>query len=332
MTTTVFDASQNTARLGLPLIQPGQALKYITHNEAIDRLDTLVQLGLQGLDFDTPPVNAEVGQVFATSDEPTGEWSGHPYCLARRTAFGWTFVPLTTGFTAISPDGVWTRWTGTAWSPVGSVEAAPHFGINTEADSFNRLSVKSDSVLFSHDDVSGGGSGDHRMVVNKSDSDRTASLLFQTAFSGRAELGVGAGDTVRLRSSSDGVTWRTHMEASPDEVGVTTDRLRSGTIIIGDDDMVALPTPAPGGLVAVTVVDLGGFPQPAFSALLAYDSGPSPQLISLAKLSGIGLLTSVALTGQTGHDGKTNMSAHDGHLEIENRTGALRTYSYLFLC
>ena len=36
---------QNTARLGLPLLQPAQAQKHVTVNEALMRLDGLVNLG-----------------------------------------------------------------------------------------------------------------------------------------------------------------------------------------------------------------------------------------------------------------------------------------------
>ena len=46
------------------------------------------------------------------------------------------------------------------WAPITS-DAAPQFEINSDADATNRLAVKSDAVLFSHDDVTPG-SGDMR--------------------------------------------------------------------------------------------------------------------------------------------------------------------------
>ena len=84
--------------------------------------------------------------------------------------------------------------------------SAPLFGVNTTADATNRLAVKSDAVLFNHDDVTPG-SGDMRAKVNKATTADTGSHLFQTNASGRAEFGLVGKDDFSLKVSGDGANW-----------------------------------------------------------------------------------------------------------------------------
>ena len=47
-----------TTQLGLPLLQPAQAQKHVTVNEALVRLDGLTQLVLASATVTAPPVSA----------------------------------------------------------------------------------------------------------------------------------------------------------------------------------------------------------------------------------------------------------------------------------
>jgi hypothetical protein len=106
-------------------------------------------------------------------------------------------------------------WDGSGWTTAGGggggsgggSESAPLFGVNATADATNRLSVKSDAVLLSHDDVTPG-SGDMRAVANKADVSNTASFLFQTDSSGRAEFGLAGDDDWHVKVSADGASWK----------------------------------------------------------------------------------------------------------------------------
>lgn len=70
-----------------------------------------------------------------------------------------------------------------AWVSVASdLQNVDGVGINTTADSTNRLAVSSDATLLTHDGTGGG----HQLKVNKAGGSDTASLLFQTGYSGRA--------------------------------------------------------------------------------------------------------------------------------------------------
>ncbi len=74
-------------------------------------------------------------------------------------------------------------------------------GINATADSTNKLSVKSSALLF--DNVGNG----VQEKLNKHAAADTASLLYQTNYSGRAELGTTGDDNFHLKVSPDGSAW-----------------------------------------------------------------------------------------------------------------------------
>jgi len=64
--------SENSPRLDLPYIQPSQAQKHVTHNKAVEILDTIVQMKLEDIDVSNPPVLPAEGQSWALSAAPTG--------------------------------------------------------------------------------------------------------------------------------------------------------------------------------------------------------------------------------------------------------------------
>jgi hypothetical protein len=96
----------------------------------------------------------------------------------------------------------------------------PKLGVNATADATNKLSVKSDAVLFSHDDVTPG-TGDQRTILNKSASDKTASFLFQSNWSGRAEIGLAGNDDFSFKVSPDGDTWHEALILKNDGSAIT---------------------------------------------------------------------------------------------------------------
>lgn len=70
------------------------------------------------------------------------------------------------------------------------------------ADATNRLVVNGPASLFNHN-----GSGGHQVKLNKALAADTASFLFQTGFSGRAEFGTLGVDDFTLKVSADGSAW-----------------------------------------------------------------------------------------------------------------------------
>lgn len=199
-----------TDNLQLPYIMPSQAQKHVTHNEALRRLDAVAQIGLVDI-LDTPPAAPDDGAVYGIGASPAGAWEGAAGQLAAWQDGAWQII---------APRRGWLGWRrgearlyvhdGTEWQAYGAEGTLPMLGIEASADDTNRLSVASPASLFSH------AGADHRMKINKAGTDDTASLLFQSGFSGRAEMGLAGTDRFCLKTSGDGGTWTVALEVSED--------------------------------------------------------------------------------------------------------------------
>jgi hypothetical protein len=76
------------------------------------------------------------------------------------------------------------------------------FGVNATADATTKFAVAAAASLFNH-----AGAG-HQHKINKNAASDTASLLFQTGTSGRAEMGTAGDDDFHVKVSADGSTWK----------------------------------------------------------------------------------------------------------------------------
>ncbi len=74
-------------------------------------------------------------------------------------------------------------------------------GVNASADAANRVAIAAANVL-----VTDEGAG-LQIKLNKSGAGYTASYLFQTGWSGRAEFGLVGGDDFKLKVSPNGTSW-----------------------------------------------------------------------------------------------------------------------------
>lgn len=199
--------SQTSPRLALPLIQPAQAQKHVTHNEAIELLDMFVQLTVVAFGATTPPPSPVEGEAWALGASPNGEWANQPSTIASFRSGGWLFVTPQVGWQAYgATEGEVRVYSGADWVLSGGGPAnlndLPGVGVNATSDSTNRLSVAADATLLNND-----GAG-HQLKINKAATPDTASLLFQSAFSGRAEMGLAGTDDFAVKVS-DGTNWFT---------------------------------------------------------------------------------------------------------------------------
>lgn len=195
--------SSTSPRLNLPLIQPSQAQKHVTHNEALMYLDGITQLVVTAFDQSTPPEAPIPGDIYALTDAPTGVWAPYPEHLAMASDNGWiTFLPQE-GWQAWDLTGGRCMVLGAeGWQPLlDDLQNLSSLGVNASADSTNRLTVSSDASLFNH-----AGAG-HQMKLNKATAGDTASLLIQSNWSGRAEIGLSGDDNLHVKVSADGGTW-----------------------------------------------------------------------------------------------------------------------------
>jgi hypothetical protein len=92
--------SQISTHLNLPYIQPAQAQKHVTHNEAIELLDMIVQLTVQDFDAIIPPTTPAEGETWALGAAPTEAWIGQAGDIASFRGGGWLFVTPQTGWQA----------------------------------------------------------------------------------------------------------------------------------------------------------------------------------------------------------------------------------------
>lgn len=111
-----------TTALGLPLLQPAQAQKHVTVNEALSVLDGLVQLRIASATVTTPPAAVE-GMVYSVPGGAGGDWAGQDGRLALAQGGGWTFVTPQVGWHGWLIDaGHAVTFDGVAWqgAPVSS--------------------------------------------------------------------------------------------------------------------------------------------------------------------------------------------------------------------
>lgn len=106
-----------TAKLGLTETANGQA-NYLNVNEALARLDQLVQASALDKDLAAPPGSPANGALYIVAASPTGAWSGKAGQLAYwLTSVGaWTFVVPREGFKVyVDDENTSYKYDGAAW-------------------------------------------------------------------------------------------------------------------------------------------------------------------------------------------------------------------------
>jgi Protein of unknown function (DUF2793) len=194
--------------LNLPYILPAQAQKHVTHNEAIRLLDIIVQLAVASRSLTLPPAVPAVGERYIVAAGATGVWAGKDAQIAVWSETGWVYVMPLAGWRAhVTAEAGEVTFDGTAWNAAGLPAQVPLLGLNAAASATNRLTVAGAATLLTHD-----GAG-HQVKVNKAAPADTASLLFQTGFSGRAEMGLAGNDDFSVKVSADGTGFSTALLA-----------------------------------------------------------------------------------------------------------------------
>ena len=196
-----------TPHLRLPYMLAGQAQKHVTHNEALRLLDALVQMSVLDRNLTAPPGSPADGARYIVASGGSGAWDDWDLNVAYWVDGAWMkLVPQEGWLVWVADEDMLLVWSGAAWAEVsaggGGDGAFDTLSIGgATADATNRLAVAAVASLFTH------GGSDHRIVVNKNAAGDTASVLFQTGWSGRAEFGTLGTDTFALKVSSDGSSW-----------------------------------------------------------------------------------------------------------------------------
>jgi hypothetical protein len=113
----------HTHKLKLPFMHSSQAQKEITHNEALNLLDVLVQTVVQNIEQNEPPKAAELGELYIIGSTPKGEFSGHEHEIAQKQEQGWRFIPPFKWMSAIlDADGSSYTFNGKIWQPASLMQ------------------------------------------------------------------------------------------------------------------------------------------------------------------------------------------------------------------
>lgn len=245
----------DTPHLRLPLLAAAQAQKHVTHNEALFALDTLVQLACLDRDRASPPASPGEGDRHVVAASPSGAWAGHAGEIATWQDGLWRFVAPGAGFLAYLVDEHrFALFDGAAWSAfpadVTALQNLTALGIGTGADAANPFSAKLDAALWTAKPAAEGGTGDLRYTLNKEAAARVLSFLFQSGYSGRAELGLVGDDDLQVKMSPNGSGWIEALRVKGSgKVGIGTsapaERLTvAGNIAPAADNASTLGTPS----------------------------------------------------------------------------------------
>ena len=114
----------DTPNIGLPYIDTGQSQKEVTHNEALNRLDVLVQGSVINVTTTAPPGSPTDGQAWIVAAGATGAWAGKEKQIAAWFG-GWKFLVPKEGWKVhnLGDDQTWA-FDGTNWA-AAAVDHSP---------------------------------------------------------------------------------------------------------------------------------------------------------------------------------------------------------------
>ena len=195
--------------LGLPFLDAGQAQKHVTLNEALRLLDALVQLSVRAIAAE-PPASPENGWRYIVGDDATGAFAGHESEIAIREDDAWRFLPPQAGWLAtVETTGALLVYRDAEWQAPGfeALQNLMRLGVGTEADEINPFAAKLNKALWTARYAGEGGDGDLRYTFNKEAGGNLLSLLMQSDWSGRAEIGLLGNEDLTIKVSADGSDW-----------------------------------------------------------------------------------------------------------------------------
>lgn len=202
-----------TPRLGLPYLQPNQAQKHVTLNESLRRLDLLVQTSAQSRAIIEPPALPEGGGCWIVPATATGAWEGYADHLAAWQDGDWVFIAPVPGMRVhLQDEDVLIVWSPAGWHEANATPEALQMltllGLGTMAGADNPFAAKLNKALWTARPVSESGDGDLRYTLNKETAGNVLSLLMQSGWEGRAEIGLIGNDDLTVKVSPDGEVWR----------------------------------------------------------------------------------------------------------------------------
>ncbi|MFN3834319.1 MAG: DUF2793 domain-containing protein [Glycocaulis sp.] len=238
-----------TPRLGLPWLMPAQAQKHVTMNEALRRLDGIVQATAQSRTTALEPASPAEGEGWILPAEAGGpHWDGFaPGDLVIWQDAGWTrHIPRQGWQVWVVDEGQLAVFDGEAWQAAGGGlgNEVAELGIGTSPDEANPFAARLNAALWTAREAGEGGSGDLRYTLNKEASANVLSMLFQSGWEGRAEMGLVGDDDFLFKVSDDGEAWHEALRIDRSSGLLALPAYEGGAGMLGVDGV--------GGLLAGT--------------------------------------------------------------------------------
>lgn len=229
--------SDATPRLGLPWLMPAQAQKHVTVNESLGRLDALVQAAVQSRTEAAQPAAPSEGDAWVLPAGASGSaWAGFAQNdIAYFQDGAWRRIAARAGLTAwVADEAALVMFDGAEWSPfvdaITSLANLTGLGVGTAPDGYNTFAAKLNNALWTALSTGEGGSGDLRYTLNKQAAGNVLSVLFQSGWSGRAELGLTGEDDITLKVSPNGSDWTEALRVDRQTGGVQLGRASIGAL------------------------------------------------------------------------------------------------------
>ena len=210
----------STTHLGLPFIDPAQSQKHVTHNDGLNIIDIGLHLSVLARNVTVPPAAPVEGMRYLLGAGATGAFAGLDGNLAAFQDGAWRFLVPAKGWRAyVEAENLLLLFDGTSWFDIGAtlktLQNLGLLGIGTAADSANPLAAKLNAALFAAKSAAEGGTGDLRFKLNKENLAKTASQIYQSGYSGRAETGLIGNDHYHIKVSADGSVWKDVLDIDP---------------------------------------------------------------------------------------------------------------------
>ena len=95
---------EHSPRLTLPYIQPAQAQKHVTHNQAIRQIDGLIHMSVVSDALSMPPTEQKEGTCYLVPPNAQDGWQGWAYHVAIWQDAAWMFLTPKTGWRLFVSD------------------------------------------------------------------------------------------------------------------------------------------------------------------------------------------------------------------------------------
>lgn len=226
----------DTPNLGMALLEPAQAQKHVTVNEALLRLDALAQLTVIDRDLTAPPGSPVDGDTYIVASGATGTWAGQDDKLAVLFSGAWVFFTPKTGWKAfIVDESIDSYWNGSSWTTV-SVSTTPQ--VDSPNGASMVLGIAEEELTMTGSDVTSTVVFPSRSIIQGASVYVTSAITGATSFDcgravGQSDFGGSLG--ISLGSNNVGVIGPTAIYA--DEPVVLT---ANGSNFTGGTVRVAL--------------------------------------------------------------------------------------------